>query len=277
LVIFQKRVAGVTGLALDRFVARARRATGLKGLVNVPLADTLALRASAKYSYEPGYIDVYGLLKRSNNGLTGTPLLANPADVINSPAIYTARNDWNFQKSFTGRMSALWKPNGAFSAQLAFLHSTLRGDGGPSVNPDFAGGISGFQSAVDSFIQQGNAYPFMVDTLKTIVLPHGRILAFLVAYGELAIGLSLASGILVRTASVFSAIYMTALISCASYPGDHVPFWRYFASSLEHSVFLLCFVTFAVSDSAEEFSIPASRWWLSRGSRQSQSDDADWL
>jgi uncharacterized membrane protein YphA (DoxX/SURF4 family) len=135
----------------------------------------------------------------------------------------------------------------------------------------------GFQSAVDSFIQQGNAYPFMVDTLKAVVLPHGRFLAFLVAYGEFAIGLSLVSGILVRTASIFSAIYMTSLIGCASYPGDHVAFWRYFASSLEHSVFLLCFVTFAVSDSAEKFSIPASRWWLTRGSRQPQGDDADWF
>jgi thiosulfate dehydrogenase [quinone] large subunit len=122
----------------------------------------------------------------------------------------------------------------------------------------------GFQSAVDSFIQQGNAYPFMVDTLKTIVLPHARVLAFLVAYGELAIGLSLVSGLLVRTASVFSAIYMVLLICSASYPGNHVPFWRYFGSSLEHSVFLLCFLVFTVSDSADRFSVPASRWWWAR-------------
>jgi uncharacterized membrane protein YphA (DoxX/SURF4 family) len=121
----------------------------------------------------------------------------------------------------------------------------------------------GFQSAVDSFIQQGSAYPFMVNTLKTMVLPHARFLSFLVAYGELAIGLSLISGVLVRTASVFSTIYMVLLICSASYPGEHVPFWRYFGSSLEHLVFLLCFVTFALSDSAETFSLPASRRWLS--------------
>ena len=124
-----------------------------------------------------------------------------------------------------------------------------------------AGG--GFRSAVDSFIQQGNAYPFMVNTLKTLVLPHAGLLAFVVAYGELAIGLSLVSGVLVRTASVFSAIYMVLLICSASYPGDHLPFWRYLAFSLEHSVFLLCFITFALSDSAETFSLPAGRWRLS--------------
>jgi thiosulfate dehydrogenase (quinone) large subunit len=130
----------------------------------------------------------------------------------------------------------------------------------------------GFQSAVESFIQQGSAYPFMVNTLKTIVLPHARFLAFLVAYAELAIGLSLVSGVMVRTASVLSAIYMTALICSASYPGDHLPFWRYVAFSLEHSVFLLCFVTFAVSDSAERFSVPASRWWLARRAPRAQSN-----
>lgn len=129
----------------------------------------------------------------------------------------------------------------------------------------------GFQAAVNSFIQQGNAYPFMVDTLKTIVLPHARFLAFLVAYGELAIGLSLVSGVLVRTASAFSAIYMVLLICSASYPGDHLPFWRYVAFSLEHSVFLLCLVTFALSDPAETFSLPAGRWRLSGRVSQAQS------
>jgi uncharacterized membrane protein YphA (DoxX/SURF4 family) len=131
----------------------------------------------------------------------------------------------------------------------------------------------GFQSAVHAFIQQGITYPFMVNTLKTVVLPHGRFLAFLVAYGELAIGLSLVSGVLVRTASVFSAIYMVLLICSASYPGDHLPVRRYLAFSLEHSVFLLCFVTFALSDSAETFSLPASRWWPSGKAPQAQSDD----
>jgi len=132
----------------------------------------------------------------------------------------------------------------------------------------------GFQTAVESFIQQGVAYPFMVDTLKTMVLPHGRFLAYVVAYSELAIGLSLVTGVLARTASAFAAIYMVSLILSASYPGAHVAFWRYFGFSLEHSVLLLCFVTFAVSGSADTWSLPASRWWLSlRGSRPARGSE----
>jgi outer membrane receptor protein involved in Fe transport len=114
----------------------------VKGMVNIPVTDTLAFRAAAKYAYEPGFISAYGLLKRSNNGLSGIPELANPSDPIGSSGIYSSRDDWNFQKTFTGRASALWKPIDTFSAEVAILHSNLQGDGGPQVNPDFAGGVS---------------------------------------------------------------------------------------------------------------------------------------
>ncbi len=45
MVIFQKRVADLTELALNRFVARARRAAGLKGLVNVLLTSSAEMKS----------------------------------------------------------------------------------------------------------------------------------------------------------------------------------------------------------------------------------------
>jgi probable rRNA maturation factor len=45
LVIFQKRVADLTNLALDRFVARARRAAGLKGMVNVLVTSSAEMKS----------------------------------------------------------------------------------------------------------------------------------------------------------------------------------------------------------------------------------------
>ena len=114
----------------------------LRGLVNVPLGDVLALRVSAKYDYEPGFVNTYGLFKRTNNGVSGIPLLADPADPVTSPAIYQDKSDWNFQKTFTGRASLLFKPTDAFTAEFAILHSNAQGDGGPQVNPDFPGGVS---------------------------------------------------------------------------------------------------------------------------------------
>lgn len=45
MIIFQKRVANLTELALSRFVARARRAAGLKGLVNVLLTSSAEMKS----------------------------------------------------------------------------------------------------------------------------------------------------------------------------------------------------------------------------------------
>jgi probable rRNA maturation factor len=45
LVIFQKRVPGLTELALARFLARARRAAGLKGTVNVLLTTSAEMKS----------------------------------------------------------------------------------------------------------------------------------------------------------------------------------------------------------------------------------------
>ena len=114
----------------------------VRGLVNIPLGDVLAFRASAKYDYQPGFINTYGLFVRSNNGLSGIPALANPAEPVTSPAIYQDKSDWNYQKTFTGRASLLWKPADAFTAEVAILHSNVQGDGGPQMNPDFPGGVS---------------------------------------------------------------------------------------------------------------------------------------
>ena len=113
----------------------------------------------------------------------------------------------------------------------------------------------GFQSWINQFLQQGAAYPFMVPVLQRIVLPHGSAIAFLVAYGELAIGLALVMGLCVRTASAFGFAYMLSLLFSSNYPGDEVRLWQYFGASLDHSVLALCFLTFIVGRSDQRLSI----------------------
>jgi iron complex outermembrane recepter protein len=108
--------------------------------LNIPLGDTLAFRATGKYAYEPGFIDVYGLVERTGSSFYGAPVLADPADPVNSPAIYGGKKDWNDQNTFTGRVSLLWKPVDKFSAELAFVYSNLNGNGGPETNTTYKGG-----------------------------------------------------------------------------------------------------------------------------------------
>jgi uncharacterized membrane protein YphA (DoxX/SURF4 family) len=113
----------------------------------------------------------------------------------------------------------------------------------------------GFQYWINLFLKEGGAYPFMVGVLQNFVLPHATPIAFLVAYGELAIGLSLVTGIWVQAASACGALFMITLMLSANYPGPDAELWRYFGASLEHSVFLLCFLAFLVSDPAHDWSL----------------------
>src|SRR6202140_5359928 len=112
----------------------------------------------------------------------------------------------------------------------------------------------GFQHWIDLFLQ-GGAYPFMVPVLKNFVLPHATPIAFLVAYGELAIGLALVFGILVRPASVCGVVYMLTLLFSSNYPGSNAPLWQYFGASLDHSVLALCFISFLIGDSTAAWSL----------------------
>jgi thiosulfate dehydrogenase (quinone) large subunit len=115
----------------------------------------------------------------------------------------------------------------------------------------------GFQFWVNRFLENG-AYPFMEPVLRDFVLPHATLIAFLVAYGEFAIGVSLVLGVLVRGASVCGFLFMLTLLFSSDYPGHMAAFWQYFGASLSHSVFALCFLSFLLGRSAEVWSL---RWW----------------
>ena len=117
----------------------------------------------------------------------------------------------------------------------------------------------GFQYWIHRFLDGGGAYPFMAPMLRGFVLRHATAIAFLVAYGELAIGLSLVSGVLVRTASAFGILFMLTLLFSSDYPGPGAAFWQYFGASLSHSVFVICFSGFLIGRSEEMWSVAAWR------------------
>jgi len=112
----------------------------------------------------------------------------------------------------------------------------------------------GFQYWINRFLE-GGAYPFMMPVLRGFVLPHATPIAFLVAYSELAIGLALLLGVLVRPASVGGVIFMLTLLFSSDYPGAASPLWQYFGASLSHSVFALCFLAFLIGRSDEVWSV----------------------
>jgi uncharacterized membrane protein YphA (DoxX/SURF4 family) len=72
-----------------------------------------------------------------------------------------------------------------------------------------------------------------------------------VAYGELAIGVALVTGILVRPASVCALIYMLTLLFASNYPGEHAVLWQFFGASLNHLVLAFRFGAFVLGNSEE--------------------------
>ena len=127
----------------------------------------------------------------------------------------------------------------------------------------------GFQFWINRFLTDG-AYPFMLPVLQKFVLPHATAVAFLVAYGELAIGLALVLGIFVRPASICALIYMLTLLFCSNYPGTQAAFWQYFGASLDHSVLALCFLAFIFGEADRALSI-RSYWPMSAGRQETSA------
>jgi probable rRNA maturation factor len=91
LVILQKRVAGLSQLTLGRFVARARRAAGLKGIVNILITTSAEMKS----------------LNRRFRGKD------KPTDVLSFPA------DSDAQRQFAGEI--------AISAEIATKNARALG------------------------------------------------------------------------------------------------------------------------------------------------------
>ena len=129
----------------------------------------------------------------------------------------------------------------------------------------------GFQHWIGRFLEDG-AYPFMLPMLRGFVLPHGTAIAFLVAYGELAIGLALVLGLVVRAASACGCVYMLALLFSSNYPGPHAKLWQYFGASLDHLVLALCFVALVIGRGEGIWSVSA---WAPREHRADRGEATD--
>jgi thiosulfate dehydrogenase [quinone] large subunit len=103
----------------------------------------------------------------------------------------------------------------------------------------------GMASWIGHFIENG-CYPFMQPFLKNIILPHAVFFGAFVSVSELLIAISLITGVWVRWASLGGLVMMLLFLFSSNYPGAHVPLWRYFGASLDHSVLALCFLTFLI-------------------------------
>ena len=96
MVVFQRRVPNLSKLALERFVARARLAAGLKGMVDVLVTSSSEMRS---------------LNRRFREKDKATDVLSFPADAHDAREHESARKHDNARKQFAGEI--------AISAEIA--------------------------------------------------------------------------------------------------------------------------------------------------------------
>jgi iron complex outermembrane recepter protein len=107
-----------------------------RGSVNVPLSDSLAVRASAFTRLDPGYID-------------------NPVRAIDGV---------NEARASGGRLAALWRPSEVFSLKLSALYQQVKGDGSSDV--DLQPGLGDLQQ---NYLRGSGAYDKTVQAYSAIL------------------------------------------------------------------------------------------------------------
>ncbi|HEY7741077.1 MAG TPA: TonB-dependent receptor [Steroidobacteraceae bacterium] len=90
----------------------------LTGVLNMPASDTFAVRASAFYRSDDGFID--------SIGINPIPTLQNPA--VNIVGGSRVEEDLNGLETYGGRVSALVRPSDAFSLNLTVLFQDIKSD-----------------------------------------------------------------------------------------------------------------------------------------------------
>jgi outer membrane receptor protein involved in Fe transport len=99
----------------------------VNGMLNLPLSDTLAVRLNAGWTYDAGFINQPNLYALNS---AGAPLAAQPGNVFSPPEIY-AKDGTNSYQYHTARISALWKPNDEFHAEVNYYYQLGIANGFP--------------------------------------------------------------------------------------------------------------------------------------------------
>ena len=101
----------------------------LSGMLNLPLAETFAVRLNAGWTYDAGFINQPNLYLLDSSG---APAPAQPGNVFSPPEKYS-KDGVNSYDYRSARIAALWKPNESFHAQLSYYYQLSTADGFPYV------------------------------------------------------------------------------------------------------------------------------------------------
>jgi iron complex outermembrane recepter protein len=118
----------------------------VQGIFNLPISDTVAVRASVSYEDRGGVVDATNLIVLEN----GIPARAEPANP-DSPAVTTTAADVDSAEVLFGRFSLLWTPSDDSEVNFSFLHQDEQWDHSTTsyIGADTAlgGGVDAYQDS----------------------------------------------------------------------------------------------------------------------------------
>jgi outer membrane receptor protein involved in Fe transport len=112
----------------------------VKGIVNIPLADDLALRVVAGREHDGGFIDNVDLFKRTGSGLSAVPTPSIPGDLTSAPVLAPTQRNTNTTDQWFARTALRWQPTQAVDLQIDYLHQSVESANTQLSNPGYAGG-----------------------------------------------------------------------------------------------------------------------------------------
>lgn len=130
----------------------------VRGILNIPLAETLAVRIVASGEHDGGFINNNDLLLTQGQGPAAVPVPSIPGDLTSGPVIAPERKNTNTANQWFARMALRWKPSDAVDVQLEYLHQYVTSANTQYSNPGFAGGLFDLTTA-DAALPPGPSNP----------------------------------------------------------------------------------------------------------------------
>jgi iron complex outermembrane recepter protein len=103
----------------------------VNGMINIPVTDTFAVRMNAGYENDAGFINAPQLYRLDS---AGAPISQQPGNLLSPPTQYS-QNGINSYDYKNARISALYKPNEDFKAQLSYYYQLSTAGGFPQAAP----------------------------------------------------------------------------------------------------------------------------------------------
>lgn len=107
------------------------------GVVNLPLADNLAVRLSGAHVNQAGFIDQVGLFQLDANGV---PVPSVPGDLTSGPVLAPVEKNTNSWEQSMGRAAVRYQPSDWLDLEANYLHQNTRVDDAQASNPEYLGG-----------------------------------------------------------------------------------------------------------------------------------------